>query len=75
MKQTIVVETFNTSFFRLTYPFFAKGKVSKNYICLWGEINEFGILSTLKSEKKFSVLEKLSVSARKNSFPKFNVKS
>ena len=32
MKQTIVVETFNTSFFRLTYPFFAKGKVSKNYI-------------------------------------------
>ena len=56
MKQTIVVETFNTSFFRLTYPFFAKGKVSKNYICLWGEINEFGILSTLKSEK-FSVLE------------------
>ena len=57
MKQKIVVETFNTSFFRLTYPFFAKGKVSKNYICLWGEINEFGILSTLKSEKKFSVLE------------------
>ena len=46
MKQTIVVETFNTSFF-------AKGKVSKNYICLWGEINGFGILSTLKSEKSF----------------------
>ena len=75
MKQKIVVETFNTSFFRLTYPFFAKGKVSKNYICLWGEINEFGILSTLKSEKKVFRFGKLSVSARKNSFPKFNVKS
>ena len=41
MKQKIVVETFNTSFFRLTYPFFAKGKVSKNYICIWDVINEF----------------------------------
>ena len=53
MKQTIVVETFNTSFFRLTYPFFAKGKVPENYICLLGEINGIGILSTLKSEKSF----------------------
>ena len=69
MKQTIVVETFNTSFFRLTYPFFAKGKVSKNYICLWGEINEFGILSTLKSEKSFPFWKTFrEYSKKKNSY-------
>ena len=68
MKQTIVVETFNTSFFRLTYPFFAKGKVSKNDICLWGEINGFGILSTLKSEKSFPFWKTFCIS-EKEMFP------
>lgn len=67
MKQKIVVETFNTFFF-------AKSEVAKNYICLLGEINGIGILSTLKSEKVFR-FGKLSVSARKKCFPKFNVKS
>ena len=68
MKQKIVVETFNTSFFRLTHPFFAKGKVSKNYICLLGEINGIGILSTLKSEKSFPFWKTFCIS-EKEKFP------
>ncbi len=68
MKQKIVVETFNTFFFRLTYPFFAKGKVSKNYICLLGEINGIGILSTLKSEKSFPFWKTFCIS-EKEMFP------
>lgn len=61
MKQKIVVETFNTSFF-------VKSKVSKNYICLWGEINGFGILSTLKSEKSFPFWKTFCIS-EKEKFP------
>lgn len=58
MKQKIVVETFNTFFF-------AKSEVAKNYICLLGEINGIGILSTLKSEKSFPFWKTFCISEKK----------
>ena len=61
MKQKIVVETFNTFFF-------AKSEVDKNYICLLGEINGIGILSTLKSEKSFPFWKTFCIS-EKEMFP------
>lgn len=61
MKQKIVVETFNTFFF-------AKSEVAKNYICLLGEINGIGILSTLKSEKSFPFWKTFCIS-EKEMFP------
>ena len=52
----------------LTHSFFAKSEVDKNYICLLGEINGIGILSTLKSEKSFPFWKTFCIS-EKEMFP------
>ena len=51
-----------------TNSFFAKSEVAKNYICLLGEINGIGILSTLKSENSFPFWKTFCIS-EKEMFP------
>ena len=58
----------NTSRVKFRKKFFAKSEVAKNYICLLGEINGIGILSTLKSEKSFPFWKTFCIS-EKEMFP------